>query len=186
MKTKNICVAEKETSLIVRAQQGDFAAFEELIETHRPALLKQARRKLKNQEDVHDAVQDALVKAFRAIRSFDPNRPLLPWLQRITTNCAVDVLRQRKYDCDHLDDHAYCLRDPSMDVVETTERNLLRQQIMQAIRRMPRRYKDILEMRHVQHLEVNEIALRLQKPEGTVKSWLFRARELLKKELAVA
>ncbi len=186
MKTKYVCADELELSFVYRAKSGDYAAFEQLVATKRDHLYRQAYRKLKNVEDAHDAVQEALVKAFRAMGSFDPNRPLLPWLQRICSNCCVDILRYRKHMTENLDDHEFGLRDPDADAHERAESHLLAQQIQQALLRLPIRYKRIVQMRHFQHMDVNEIAASLGKPEGTIKSWLFRARELLRKELETA
>src|SRR5580704_9657996 len=63
--------------------------------------------------------------------------------------------------------------------------SVLRGEIVAALERMPLRYRRILFMRHFQHKDVNQIAEELHKPEGTVKSWLFRARAMLRKEMAV-
>ena len=54
---------------------------------------------------------------------------------------------------------------------------------MEAIKRLPWRYRQIIMMRHFEHMDVNEIAVQLHKPEGTIKSWLFRARAMLQKDL---
>jgi MFS family permease len=59
-------------------------------------------------------------------------------------------------------------------------------QVMEAIGRLPEKYRSIIVMRHFKHMDVNEIAIELNKPEGTIKSWLFRARAILKKDLQVA
>ena len=58
--------------------------------------------------------------------------------------------------------------------------------MVEAIHRLPVKYRKIIFMRHFQHKDVNEIAEELKKPEGTIKSWLFRARALLRKDLRVA
>ncbi len=58
--------------------------------------------------------------------------------------------------------------------------------IVEAVSRLPERYRNIITMRHFDHMDVNEIAIALDKPEGTIKSWLYRARALLKKDLSVA
>ena len=174
---------DRDLSLIERAQIGDQAAFETLIALHRDSLLKRAYRTLRNSDDANDAVQETAVKAFRAIHKFRPDRPFQPWLNRICANCCIDVLRERRHRCESLDEHTYRLEDSSQDVEIATEQQVLKHQIVSALARLPWRYKNILTMRHFDHLEVIEIAEKLQKPEGTVKSWLFRARALLKKEL---
>lgn len=82
-----------ESALVLRASQGDAAAFELLCATHRPAIVALASRLLRSSDDANDAVQDTFVKAFRAIHAFNPDRPLRPWLCRICVNCCVDAVR---------------------------------------------------------------------------------------------
>ena len=174
-----------ESHLIVRASAGDQAAFELLSDMYRPMLMSQAMRMLRNADDANDAVQDTLLKAFRAIHDFDPERPLKPWLCRICSNCCVDAVRSRKRDGDSLDQHEYMLADSS-EADGTATGSIRQGQVIEAIERLPEKYKKIIFMRHFRHMDVNEIAEALDKPEGTIKSWLFRARALLKKDLHLA
>jgi RNA polymerase sigma-70 factor (ECF subfamily) len=174
-----------ESHLIVRASEGDQEAFEMLCATYRPALVSLAHRMLRHPDDANDAVQDTLVKAFRAIRDFDPERPLKPWLCRICANCCVDAVRARRRSGEGLDQHEFMLQD-AVGVDDRAEGSIQQGQILEAIGRLPERYQRIIMMRHFRHMDVNEIAIALDKPEGTIKSWLFRARALLKKDLAPA
>jgi RNA polymerase sigma-70 factor (ECF subfamily) len=175
-----------ESHLILRAAEGDKVAFELLSDMYRPILMSQAMRMLRNADDAHDAVQDTLVKAFRAIKDFDSDRPLKPWLSRICQNCCVDAVRMRRRDGDSLDQHEYMLTDTGGEVDETAAGAIQQGQVVDAIQRLPDRYREIIVMRHFRHMDVMEIAEALHKPEGTIKSWLFRARALLKKDLTPA
>ena len=174
-----------ESHLIVKASSGDQAAFELLSDMYRPMLMSLSMRMLRNADDAHDAVQDTLLKAFRAIHDFDPERPLKPWLCRICANCCVDSVRSRKRDGDSLDQHEYMLADSS-EADGTATGSIRQGQVIEAIERLPDKYRRIIFMRHFRHMDVNEIAAALDKPEGTIKSWLFRARALLKKDLHLA
>jgi len=158
-------------------------AFELLSDIYRPVLMSQAMRMLRNSDDAHDAVQDTMVKAFRAIKDFDPDRPLKPWLSRICQNCCVDAVRLRRRDGDSLDQHEYMLADESQEVDVTATGAIRQSQVVDAIARLPEKYREIIVMRHFRHMDVMEIAEALDKPEGTIKSWLFRARAMLKKDL---
>lgn len=174
-----------ESHLINRASNGDEVAFELLSDLYRPMLMSLAMRMLRNSDDASDAVQDTMLKAFRAIRDFDPERPLKPWLCRICSNCCVDTVRSRHRDNDSLDQHEYMLQND--DEVDDQATGSIREgQVIDAIDRLPEKYRRIILMRHFKHMDVNEIALALDKPEGTIKSWLFRARALLKKDLYLA
>ena len=174
-------ITDWETQLVIRAQHGEQQAFEMLIDEYRNQLRRVALRLLRNSDDANDAVQETLVKAYRAIASFNPGRPVLPWLSRICSNCCVDILRQKRQS-DTIEKYEYALTstdDLEGDAVADVDNAL----IMRAINRLPRNYREIVVMRHFRDMEVTEIAEALHKPEGTVKSWLFRARALLRKDL---
>lgn len=175
-----------ETHLVLRAKAGESVAFELLADIHRPTLYSLALRMLRNSEDAKDAVQEALLKAFRALKEFKEDRPIRPWLCRICANCCVDSVRSRKRDGDSLEQHEYMLQDDGEDLVDQAAGNLKHKALLEAISKLPAKYRDIILMRHFRHMDVNEIAAALNKPEGTIKSWLFRARALLKKQLGPA
>ena len=178
----NVRVLSWESHLVTRAAAGDEVAFELLSDQYRPTLMSLAMRMLRNPDDANDVVQDTLVKAFRAIKDFDCDRPLKPWLCRICTNCCVDSVRSRKRDGDSLDQHEYMLAD-DQEVDDSAAGSIRQSQVLAAIDRLPEKYRKIIFMRHFRHMDVNEIAEALDKPEGTIKSWLFRARAMLKKDL---
>jgi RNA polymerase sigma-70 factor (ECF subfamily) len=157
-----------------------------VADRYRNQIRGHALRMLRDQEDAEDAVQDTFVKAYRAIRTFEPGRPLLPWLMRICSNCCVDIIRGRKQGHECLDKHEHAIFDDRADVAGGVESRLVVEHVRDAVSRLPERYRRIIEMRHYRHMDVNEIARALNIPEGTIKSWLFRARALLKKDLQVA
>jgi RNA polymerase sigma-70 factor (ECF subfamily) len=144
-----------------------------------------AYRMLRNADDANDAVQETMVKAYRAIAGFDAARPLRPWLCRICTNCCVDIARLRRSIGESIDEREFLL-EGSTNVDEEVSGSIRSRQLGEAIDRLPERYRSIIVMRHINHMDVIEIAERLQKPEGTIKSWLFRARAMLKKDLQPA
>lgn len=172
--------------MVQRAIAGEAVAFELLADMHRPTLFHLAMRMLRNADDANDAVQETMVKAFRAIHDFHPDRPLRPWLCRICANCCVDSVRNRKRDASSLDQHEYSLSDESQNLESHASGNYEATAVREAVEKLPRKYREIIHMRHFRHMDVIEIAEALQKPEGTIKSWLFRARALLKKDLQVA
>lgn len=178
-------VSKWEEHLVARAQLGERAAMELLVESYRPSIRAHALRMLRDIEDANDATQDTFVKAFRALKTFDPSRPFLPWLMRICSNCCVDMIRDRKRDPEAIEKHEHALFDQTADVETGVETRQESEVVQDAITRLPDRYREIIVMRHYRHMDVNEIAFALNKPEGTVKSWLFRARALLKKDLTM-
>lgn len=182
---KNNRVLSWEAHLIQRASKGETVAFELLSDLYRTTLHSLAMRILRNQDDANDAVQDTLIKAYRHIGDFDSERPIKPWLCRICTNCCVDLVRSKR-QAESLDQHEYMLEDKSESPESTAGNNIAQTQVLASIAKLPDHYRTIIMMRHFQHKEVTEIASAMRKPEGTIKSWLFRARALLKKDLSLA
>lgn len=176
-------IPEWEEHLIERAQAGERVAFELLVEMHRPAILAHASRILRDSDDAQDAVQDTFVKACRAIGNFKSGRPMLPWLMRICSNCCVDTIRARRKRSENIETYEHAIFDDRVDVASDLETSIASDALRDSISRLPKKYRDIILMRHYRHMDVNEIAEILGKPEGTIKSWLFRARAMLKKDL---
>lgn len=172
-----------ESHLIEQIRKGDEVAFDLFMDTYRPMLTGLALRKLHNTEDANDVVQETFVKAYRSLKDFDTNRPVRPWLTRICMNCIVDLARQRKTNAESIDNVEYSLSDGGA-ATERADGALIRGQVMEAVKRLPWRYRQIIMMRHFDHLDVSEIAVQLHKPEGTIKSWLFRARAMLQRDLS--
>ncbi len=175
-----------EAHLIQRASEGETIAFELLIDLYRSTLQNLAMRMLRNADDAYDAVQETLIKAFKHIKEFDSSRPFKPWLCRICSNCCVDVVRNRRHSGEPLDQHEHMLQDQGESLEHKATGNVIQGQLLAAISRLPENYRRIIMMRHFQHKDVIQIAQELEKPEGTIKSWLFRARALLKKDLQIA
>ena len=170
---------------MTKARQGDETAFELLVDSYRPILMSMALRKLHNTDDAKDVVQETFIKAYKSLKDFDINRPVRPWLSRICLNCIVDLARQRKSTAEPIENYEYSLSDGT-STQDKAEGSIQRGQIMEAVSRLPYRYRQIIMMRHFEQMDVNEIAEHLHKPEGTIKSWLFRARALLAKDLQPA
>jgi RNA polymerase sigma-70 factor (ECF subfamily) len=160
-------------------------AFDLLCEQVRPTLYGIAYRMLRNSDDANDAVQDTLIRALKALRDFDPERPIRPWLSRICANCCVDIIRTRR-GSESLDVHEHALATDDASLDEQTDLAFQQRALVAAVDRLPATYRKIIFMRHFRHMEVNEIADELKKPEGTVKSWLFRARAMLRQDLDLA
>lgn len=175
-----------EDHLIARAKEGESIAFDLLIDLHRGPVLSHAMRMLRDADDAQDAVQDTFVKACRALHSFEAGRPMLPWLLRICSNCCVDIIRARRTLNDSLESHEHALCDKSVNIEEGVASTIGLEEVSDAIDRLPARYREILVLRHFEHMDVLAIAEKLHKPEGTIKSWLFRARKLLSKDLEFA
>ena len=176
-------ILKNERNLILAATRGSREAFDAIVERNYRGVYAHALRMLGNGDDAADATQTTFVKAHRSMKEFDTTRPIRPWLYRICTNVCTDIVRSKHRGHDSLDQHEYMLESGEQPE-DAAVRGELAGVIRKAIAKLPERYRRIIVMRHYEMMDVEEIAERVGAPEGTIKSWLFRPRALLKRELA--
>jgi len=181
-----------ETS-VERAVAGDREAFEELVRRHQRALVNHLYRLTGQREEAFDLAQEAFIKVYQSLGAFDPRYRFTTWLYRIAFNCAVDHLRKKhprtcslsheRSDVDGIGEGPPVSgTEPGPD--EVLRLRELEARIERAIRALPPSYRQLILLRHRQHCRYDEIARITCLPMGTVKNRIFRAREILKSELA--
>ncbi len=177
-----------DSELVARLQRGDPDAFETLVRTHGGRLLSVARRFLPNEQDAQDALQDAFIRAFRAIGTFQERAQLHTWLHRIVVNSALMKLRERRRrpeeSIDELlptfvaDGHqASKARDWGDAVLERKESAQI---VREAISRLPEPYREVLVLRDIEERDTAETAAILDTSPNVVKVRLHRARQALR------
>ena len=180
-----------DAALVARLRSGDGRAFEELVRTHTPRLLRVARRFLDSEEDARDAVQDAFIAAFRSIREFESTARLSTWLHRIVINACLMKLRTRrrkpeedieKYLPRFIEDGHQVERSVAWD--ESAETALQRTEtcnlVRAAIARLPETYRVVLMLRDIEELSTEEVAELLGTTPNAVKIRLHRGRQALR------
>ena len=179
---------DSDSELVARLKRGEDAAFETLVRTHMGRLLSVARRFLGNDEDAQDAVQDAFIRAFKAIHTFEERAQLHTWLHRIVVNTALMKLRERRRrPTESIDDllptyaadghQTVQTRDWSDAVLERKETAGL---IREAIAMLPDQYRDVLVLRDIEERDTAEAAAILGTSSNVVKVRLHRARQALR------
>jgi RNA polymerase sigma-70 factor, ECF subfamily len=167
---------DKERAVVRRAQEGDAAAYEEIVHQHQHTAFRAAYFVTRNAADAEDAVQEAFVKAWRALHRFDNRRPLRPWLLAIVVNEArtrSGAARRRE---------ALSLRlacETSGDAVPPPEESATRRselgRVLAAYEQLPAEQQAVVAARFFLQLSEAETADVLNLRLGTVKSRLSRA-----------
>lgn len=170
-----------EADLRSAASRGDREAFGELAIALAPTARRVARGILGSAEDADDAVQDALLSAWRAIDRYDPSRPFRPWLLRIVVNAATDALRRRT--ARRAVALAPDLPAGSPSPERQAGRALLGDRLRAALATLPERQRTAVVLFDVEGWSHAEIADLLGVAEGTARSDVFRARRALRPEL---
>lgn len=183
--------SREDDRLVAKAVDGDEKAYAALVEKYQRALYFHIIKMVKEKEQVEDLVQEAFVKAFDNLSSYNTDYAFSTWLYRIATNHTIDYLRKKKLQTYSIDDPV-STRDGDMEVQIPdpnfeTDREILRKQrqeiISNAIQDLPEKYRVVIEMRHMEEKSYQEITEMLDLPLGTVKAHIFRAREMLYKAL---
>jgi len=180
----------EDDKLVSAAVKGDQNAYRALMDKYQKPLYFHVLKMVKHHEQVEDLVQEAFMKAFGNLQSYNTSYAFSTWLYRITTNHIIDYLRKRKLDTTSIH-NPYKTNDGEVEIqisdTKETDRAIIRKErkqiIHQAIQNLPEKYREVIEMRHLDELSYQEISEHLDLPLGTVKAHIFRAREMLYKAL---
>ncbi|MCX5110759.1 RNA polymerase sigma factor SigM [Streptomyces sp. NBC_00378] len=171
-----------DSDLLARHVAGDPDAFGELVRRHRDRLWAVAIRTLGDREEAADAVQDALVSAFRAAHTFRGQSAVTTWLHRITVNACLDRVRKaatrRTAPVDDTERFEQLL-EPHESAEAPAERQDLHRELLAALATLPAEQRAALVLVDMQGYPVAEAARILDVPTGTVKSRCARGRSRL-------
>jgi RNA polymerase sigma-70 factor (ECF subfamily) len=172
---------DDDAALLRRHTEGDPDAFGELVLRHRDRLWAVALRTLGDREEAADALQDALLSAFRSASGYRGDAQVTTWLHRIVVNACIDRARRRaKRPTSPLDEQAVSVPDPR-DETATVD---LRHELLAALAALPIDQAAALVLVDVEGHSVDEAAAILDVPAGTVKSRCARGRARLAGSLA--
>ncbi len=182
---------EREIRLIRRAQEGDGAAFEALVQMHDRQVLKLARQMLNNLEDAQDVYQEIFIKVFRSLPSFRFESGFSTWLYRIVINQCINYRQWRsRRRFLSFDAHSnaeeqtrYSPPDKNPDPEKETLNKELSREIALAMESLSDKQRAVFVLRHYHGQKLQDIAKTLGCAEGTVKNYLFRATQRMQEKL---
>jgi len=184
-------VRDDEDALVASAKAGDLAAFEELVNRYERRIFRLTMNITQNREDAEDAAQDAFLKSFKNLDSFEGGSRFYTWLVRIAVNEALMRLRRRRPNVTSLDEPTENDGDQLPQQVEdwgpTPEQRYAQTEMGAildgAIAKLEPLYRAVFLLRDVEHLSTEETAQSLGISDAAVKSRLLRARLKLREEL---
>jgi RNA polymerase sigma-70 factor (ECF subfamily) len=172
--------AERESALVTAARAGSVDAFGELVDRYRAPVVRLAYRLTRDQDEAKDIAQDSFLRAYSRIGDFRPDRPFSSWLFVIARNASLDAIRRRRRLV-VADPRGPLPSEPGPE--ELALRRDLATRVHAALETLPQKYRSVLELYYVSELRYREIALELDIPIGTVKTYISRAKRRLRDEL---
>jgi RNA polymerase sigma-70 factor (ECF subfamily) len=181
----------EDREFIRQALAGDQDAYASIMKKYRNSIYHLIVRMIGYSHEAEDLTQEAFIKAFNSLATFNDEFAFSTWLFKIATNNSIDFLRKRKLKTFSIDkpiatldgEQTYEIPDESY----VPDQHLVQDQqagtIQDAIDKLPEKYRKVIIMRHQEEKSYEEIAEELDLPLGTVKAHIFRAREMLYKQL---
>lgn len=178
-----------ESRLIERAQARDEAAFRELVEKYQNKVFSIIYGILRNQNDAEDIAQQVFTKIYFSIQNFDSRSSLLTWIYKITTNECYDYLRKKRvrklvYESDVSEDDTRLMEnsEANADRSQAIDDQLAqRQLVLKLLEKVNPEERNLILLKEVEGLSVQELADMTGMNENTIKVKLFRARQKLVK-----
>ena len=182
--------------IVLLARGGQERAYRELVRRYERPIFSLLYRMVRDRELAEDLSQDTFVKALNAIESYKPEYKFSSWLFKIANNAAIDHLRRRELDTlslegsphavtpDAMEATALQIGDRSENALDIVQAKELGGEIERAIAQLRPEYRACILLRHVDGRAYEEIAEMLDLPLGTVKTYIHRARNELRRLLA--
>ena len=174
-----------DAELVQQVLYGNNNAFRFLVAKHQRLVVHIVVRIVQQQEDVEDVCQEVFIKVFRKLKKFRGESKLSTWIAKIAYNTSISHIRKGKHDAQSYDEQPLLIateRDESLNQ-KLIEREEAKKYLMQFIEKLPVQYRTVLTLFHLEEFSYREIEEITEMPEGTIKSYLSRARQLLKDQL---
>ena len=184
-KVNNRKMVDDERKLVEAAQNGDTRAFGRLIRIHQKKLFRYIYGMVGSFDITEDIVQEAFVKAYKAIRTFKTEYAFYPWLSTIARNLAYNHIarEEKKESLENLQEKGFDPQSSSLGPFEALLDKENNKRFYKALMALPVKFRTVFVLRHFEQMDYSQIASYLKIPPGTVDSRLYRARQLLMENL---
>lgn len=178
---------EDDAGAVERTLAGDPDAFGELVSRYHRAVFSIAYRMTGSRTEAEDLCQDVFLRAYRSLDRFDRSLPFGPWLRRIASNASLNHLRHRAVSRGSASDAQGAEQNVPDRAAGPEQRAASAEtadRLGRALAALPAKQRLAFTLKYVEDLTAEEIAQAMDAPRNTVKTWLLRAREALRRELA--
>ena len=170
----------EDRDIITKVLSGDIEQYRHIVDKYKDKIFNYVNYSFTKDNDLaEDVTQEAFIRAFDNLKKFDIGRPFSPWLYKIATNIALTHIGKKKnISLDVLPE----IPDKS-DIDQSMNNKIIKETLVKKIDELPTNYKEVINLHYWQEMKYEEIAVILSVPIGTVRTWLFRAKAMLKESL---
>ena len=172
-----------DSELISQIASGNMNAFAFLVNRYQKLVVHIAGRIIQRQDELEDVCQEVFINVFRHLGKYRNESKLSTWIATIAYNTSINYLRKHKKWDEVNPDDSMALRNLTDFRTESYETTDLHKYVREQIEMLPVHYRTVLTLFHLEEFSYQEIEQITGMPEGTVKSYLFRAKALLKEKL---
>jgi RNA polymerase sigma-70 factor (ECF subfamily) len=171
-----------DATLVERCLHGDTGAFDALVARYRDRVFSLAFRILGEASAAEDAMQEAFLRAYTRLPLYDPTQPFATWLLCLTARVCLNARRDRATEQRYMEQAAKAA-PPAPTLEERLYAREQRRTVQRLLMRLPAPQRAAMLLYYYEELPLAEVARALNTPEGTVKTWLYRGRESLRRWL---
>lgn len=168
-----------DAAAVKKVLEGDREAFRGLVDSYSGMVYRIAYSMTGDSNEAQDVVQEVFYRAYRALKSYAPDRPFQAWINRITINYVLDQRKKKRVKTSSLtleNGQMLSVPDATYNPQEEHRQSEWEDLVLKAIRQLPEKYQMVLLLRHIEDLSYEEIAQTLSLPLGTVMTHIHRAR----------
>jgi RNA polymerase sigma-70 factor (ECF subfamily) len=159
----------QEKAIISEVRSGDAEQYRALVERYHQGLIQHLYNLLHDGDLAEDVAQEAFIRAYTKLDQYDERYAFSTWLYKIADNLAFRHLKQ--------------LPDEGPTLPEQVERAFTKETVRQALERLPLGYRQVIILCYWDECSYEDMAVIMDRPIGTIRTWLYRAKEELRKEL---
>lgn len=185
--------SKEDLELVKKAVKNrDQAAFKKLMNRYKDSIFFMVLKIVHNRDDAEDITIESFGKAFNNIHKYDQRYAFSTWLYKIATNNSIDFIRKKRLETTSLDkklssddgdEMTIDVKSEALNPEEKMEKKQRAFTVRGNIEKLGDKYKQLIKLRYYEEYSYEEIAQELDLPLGTVKAQLYRAKELLFKQI---
>ena len=184
---------DKDLILVRRAKRGDYKAFDLLVLKYQSRIIGISMKFVKDIHIAEDIAQESFIKAYKSLNSFREESAFYTWLYRIAANTSKNYLTSKKRKKEYSESEVFSSEDANVDIFdipggdspeEILAANNLREVIFESLSNLPEDIRTAISLREFEGLSYQDISEVLDCPIGTVRSRIFRGREIIQDKIS--